>query len=227
MPHLPRSFPVFLLLLLLSFFPLRGETLKSRYDAAPAKNGYDRYVELETGATYTGGLHIGLTFNRITAEFEGEGEDVRIKGNGAILDLEGAEICISYCDNRLDIDDCVILNGNIRYRGVASSLNVQPVGWVRYVTFYKPEDYGVRIFGAGTGITLHRNLCVDAVCTGGDFMYLNGTINEWLATGGSFTFSAFTGTYGTPVITENWSYHEDLEANGDPLRHFPMICEYG
>ena len=90
---------------------------RARLVFAPKHQGRDVFVvELEAGVTYTGGLYIGKVFNRINALFEGVGHDVRIVGNGAILDLEGGEICISYCGNTLDIDDCVIVNGNIRYR---------------------------------------------------------------------------------------------------------------
>ena len=34
-------------------------TLKEAYDSAPSQAGYDKYLELETGVTYTGGLLIG------------------------------------------------------------------------------------------------------------------------------------------------------------------------
>ena len=201
-------------------------TLKEMYDKAPAANGYDKYIELETGITYTGGLMIGKTFNRITAEFEGdECKDVRIKGNGAVLDLQGGEICISYCKNRLDIDDCIILNGGIRFRGMNSStLQEQPVGSVRYVTFYGPHDCGVRLFGCGVGILVERNITVDAIDTGPDFMYLTGIPSEWLPTGASFALSV---QGGGQQFFDNWSYHADPVANSDPLRHFVMLCDYG
>ncbi len=97
--------------------PAAGVSLKAMYDAAPAAHGYDKYIELQTGVVYTGGLWIGGTFNRITAEFEIKNEDVRIAGNGAILDLKGQEICIAYTTGRFDIENCVILGGNVRYRG--------------------------------------------------------------------------------------------------------------
>jgi len=201
--------------------------LKEMYDAAAPAQGYDRWIELETGVTYTGGLLIGRTFNRITAEFEGFGENVRIQGNGAVIDLEGQELCISYCDERLDIDDCVILNGNIRFRGVSGGVDEQPEGSVRFVTFYEPHDFAVRCFGSGEGILIERNLAVGTVSTGPDFMYINGTMNAWLPTGANFAASAFTGIYGFPDVLENWSYHPDPTANDDPMRHFALVCEYG
>ncbi len=49
--------------------PLFATTLKEMHDAASPAMGYDRYIVLETGVTYTGGLLIGGTFNRITAQF--------------------------------------------------------------------------------------------------------------------------------------------------------------
>ncbi|MFH1998777.1 MAG: hypothetical protein ABIK28_03805 [Planctomycetota bacterium] len=202
-------------------------TLKEMYDLAGPGSGYDKFIELQPGGVYSGGLYIGLTFNRITAEFEGTEEyDVRIKGNGAVLDLQGGEICISYCENRLDIDDCVVINGNIRYRGISgSSINAKPIGYVKYVTFYKPHDYGVRIYGCGDDIVVLRNLFVDAMDTGPDFQYLSGASLDWLPTGANVAFSGLG--YGFPLVMDNWSFHGDPAANADLLRHYSKICEYG
>lgn len=207
--------------------PASSTTLKEMYDAAQPGGGYDKYVVLQTGVVYTGGLYIGKTFNRITAEFEGDEEkDVRIEGNGAILDLRGGEICISYCDNKLDIDDCVVINGDIRYRGVESgTLIAKPTGSARYITFYKPHDYAVRIYGCGNNILVERCIFVDAVDTGSDFLYITGYSNDWLPTGASVAFSGLG--YGFPFIKDNWSFHGDPVANADPLRHFARLCEYG
>ena len=151
---------------------------------------------------------------------------MRIDGNGAVLDLQGGEICISYCDNVLDIDDCVIINGDIRYRGVQSgTYTAKPAGSVRYVTFYKPHDYAVRIFGCGDNILVERNIFVDTRNTGPDFMYISGYSNDWLPTGSSVAFSGLG--YGTPMIKDNWSYHSDPAVNADMKNHFCLLCEYG
>lgn len=202
-------------------------TLKEMYDTAPPGSGYDKLIELRTGVVYTGGLYIGKTFNRITAQFEGDEEiDVRIVGNGAVLDLQGGEICISYCTNRLDIDNCVIINGNIRYRGMEDGpIEIKPTGSVRYITFYKPHDYAIRIFGCGDNIVVERNIFVDTVETGPDFMCWTGYSNSWLATGSGLAFSA--SGYGFPEAVDNWSFQSDPGANADPLRHFVLLCEYG
>jgi hypothetical protein len=152
--------------------------------------------------------------------------NVMIKGNGAILDLRGGEICISYCDERLDITDCVILNGNIRYRGRTDPPIVEkPAGHVRYVTFYQPHDYGVRIFGCGDDVLVERCIAVDTVNTGPDFMYITGLFNDWLPTGACFAFSGLG--YGTPTLRDNWTYHSDPALNADALNHFVKLCEYG
>ena len=66
-----------------------AESLKRVYDLAGPGGGYDKYVQLQTGVTYTGGLWIGGTFDRVESWFEGAGLDVCIVGNGAILDLQG------------------------------------------------------------------------------------------------------------------------------------------
>jgi hypothetical protein len=220
-----RLLPVLLALQLVAGLPAFATSLKEMYDLASPGSGYDRDIVLETGVTYTGGLWVGKTFNRITAKFEGPEEDVRIVGNGAILDLRGGEITIGYSNNRLDIEDCVILNGNVRYRGYDdSTTHLVPEGSVRYVTFYKPHDYGVRMSACGAGILVERNIVVDAVDTGPDFMFLTGDFGEWLYTGMSIPVSDNAGGYD---IFDNWSFHADPVANADPVRHFGVLCDYG
>jgi len=220
-----RVYPIALGILVLTCQHSAASSLKEVFDQAGPAHGYDKYLELETGVTYTGGLWIGGTFNRIVPQFEGRGLNVRIRGNGAILDLQGGEICIAYCNNRLDIDDCIIVNGDIKYRGYHSSaLQLAPLGSVRYVTFYRPHDYGVRTYGCGPGILVERNIVVDAVDTGPDFAYLSGYPHPNLPTGGSFAISL---QWGTDAYYDNWSYHSDPVANADPLRHFQFLCDYG
>lgn len=214
-----------LLSLVLLATPAAADSLKEAYDRALPANGYDRWIELEPGATYTGGLWIGGTFNRITAEFEDGGEDVRIVGNGAILDLRRGELCIAYCDNRLDVSDCVIVDGCVKFRGYSGSgVTLKPQGSVSWVTFWRPADYAVRMHGCGSGIRLERNLVVDAVDTGADFMYLNGEPNDWLPTGTSFSLDS---NDPSSEVIENFTFHSDPDANRDPLRHFHLLCPYG
>ena len=209
----------------LAAVPVSAGTLKECFDRAGPAQGYDRYVVLETGVTYTGGLWIGPTFNRISGQFEGRGESVRIVGNGAILDLEGGEITLAYCDERLDLDDCVIVGGNVRFRGYdGSQVSLRPTGSVRYVTFWRPHDYAVRLFHSGPGIQVERCLVVDAVDTGPDFMYLNGEQGDLLPTGASFALSLQVGGY---ELYDNWSWHSDSQANTERLRHFVSLCDYG
>ena len=201
-------------------------TLKEAYEAAPAANGYDRYVELETGVTYTGGLLIGRVFSPVSNRFlmEEEGLDVRIVGNGAILDLQGEQICMSYCENRLDIEDCIILNGNIRFRGDNDpGLALQPVGSVSYVTFYQPHDYGVRLQGAGSGIVVERNIIFDTIDTGLDFVPSTGIAGDLIPTGTAIAASVQVGDYGLPVLQDNWTWFSDPHLNGVPLHHFSFL----
>ena len=222
-----KKYLILLLILMVGILP--SISLKEVFEAAPASAGFDKYLELETGQIYTGGLLIGNIFSPITTVLEGdEGLDVKIIGNGAILDLQGEQICISYCDNILEIDNCIIINGNIRYRGInLTDELIEPTGYVEYCTFYNTHDYGVRIFGAGTGIHLERNIFMNAVCTGDDFTYINGSPLEWLPTGANVCISIFYGTYGVPELIDNWSFHSNEIANADPIRHFVELCEYG
>ncbi|RLC49882.1 MAG: hypothetical protein DRH79_08430 [Candidatus Cloacimonadota bacterium] len=208
---------------------LHSISLKEVYETAPANAGFDKYLELDTGQVYTGGLLIGNIFSPITTQLEGnEGQDVKIIGNGAILDLQGEQICISYCNNILEIDNCIIINGNIRYRGInLTDELIEPTGYVEYCTFYNTHDYGVRIFGAGAGIRLERNIFVNAIETGDDFTYINGSPMEWLPTGANIAISIFYSTYGIPELVDNWSFHDLPVINSDSLRHFVELCEYG
>ncbi len=202
-----------------------ADTLQAAYDAADSGNGYHKYVVLQTGVTYTGGLWLGGTYNHITAEFEEGSRDVRIVGNGAIIDLGGQEICFAYCNNRFDIADCIILNGNVRFRGHDGGAGVfVPEGSVRYITFYGPEDFGVRMTGCGDEIVIERNLVVNTVDTGSDFHFFTGLPSDWLPTGPSFCFSIQQIQHN---LYENWSYHSDPDANDDALRHFMLVCDYG
>ncbi len=220
---------ILILVLLIGINSVYSITLKEIYEIAPAQGEYDKYLVLETGVTYTGGLLIGKFYDPIIDELSGpQGLDVRIEGNGAILDLEGEQICISYCNNKLDIDNCIIINGNIRYRGFNNPIGeVMPTGNIQYCTFYNPHDYAIRLQGAGGNITLERNIFVDAVDTGDDFTHLTGIPMEWLPTGSNVAISIFYGTYGIPTLLDNWSYHSDEEINSDATKHFVELCEYG
>lgn len=203
-----------------------GLTLKEAYETAGPRDGYDRWVELETGAVYTGGLMIGRVYSPVTQEFlmAEEGLDVRVVGNGAVIDLQGEQICLSYCGNRLDISDCVIINGGVRFRGDNDpGLDLQPSGSVRHVTFYQAHDYGVRLQGAGAGIILERNLIVDTVDTGLDFVASTGMPGDLLPTGTAIALSVQTGSYGWPDVRENWTYFSNPALNDDDLHHFSFL----
>ncbi len=218
-----------LFILILSLIQLFSITLKEVYDTALPQNDYDKYLELETGEIYTGGLLIGKILSPFTHDLQGnEGLNVRIQGNGAILDLQGEEICISYCDNILDIEDCIIINGNVRFKGIDTSTLVgTPTGSVRFVSFYQPHDYGIRITGCGEGITIERNIVVDAIDTGNDYIFMTGISSDWLPTGSNIAPTGQSGFYGFPLMIDNWSFFNDEETNNIPLKHFVLLCEYG
>lgn len=223
-----RWFPGILVLAMACWaqFPAQATTLRAAYEAAPAANGYDRYVELEPGQTYTGGLMVGRIYSPVTSSFvmAEEGLDVCIVGNGAVIDLQGQQICMSYCDRRLDIFDCVIAHGGVRYRGDNDpGLALQPTGTVRYVTFYQPLEYAVRLQGAGQGVTIERNLIIDTVDTGLDYVPSSGITGPLLPTGTAIAMSVQTGSYGEPVVKDNWTYFGAPDLNDEPLHHFSFL----
>ena len=203
----------------------RAATLQAMVEAAPAQGGYDHLVTLETGVTYHGGLLLGPTWDDDRQRFLDEpGADVKIVGNGAVLDLQGQEICVSFCAGRLDIEDCIIIDGGIRFRGDADpTTDRTPEGSVRHCTFWRPRDYAVRLQGAGEGVLLERNLVVDVVDTGFDYLVWSGVAGENLPTGLAFGLSVQAGTYGEPTVRENWTWFSDPALNADPLHHFGFL----
>ncbi len=216
---------VFWLAILLIISELSGISLREAYESAQAQGEYDRYLILNTGEVYSGGLWIGKTLNPYNNHLEGqEGEDVFIEGNGAILDLQGSELTISYCNNRLDIQDCVIINGEIHYRGEASLFLARPTGEVKYCTFYNTDDYCLRLMGAGQEMAFHHNIFANAIETGDEYTYLTGFSMEWLPTGINV---AVSGQGGLPDYHDNWSWFSDEEVNSDSLHHVAVLCDYG
>jgi len=192
------------------------------YENSQAEAGYDKYIRLETGVVYHGGLVLGKTFDPLQLTYTGNAcGDVRIEGNGAIIDLQGQVISINYCDSRLDIDNCIFLNGYVRYQGAKiDDANVSPVGYVKYCTFYRPHDYAVRTVEAGFDIVVERNIVVDPIETGDDFLQFLGSPSKELPTGVSFA-GTIKFEYGIPVMKDNWSYFR--EGTVGFINHFTML----
>jgi hypothetical protein len=148
-PHrlfLARTAAVSACLLALLPMAAAGVTLQSMYLAASAQNGYDRYVELSASATYTGGLTIPT------------GDAACIKGNGALIDLQGSMIHVGGNTTSLDIDHCVLINGgNPVYGPGQAALNfVASTGNVINNTLYG-NTVGVRVYLAGPGSVTVKN----------------------------------------------------------------------
>lgn len=215
---------VLIIILLLSFW-LHSVSLQEIYADALPQGEYDRYLVLETGHVYTGGLWIGRSLNPQTNSLEGEeGENVFIEGNGAILDLQHTELTISYCNNRLDIIDCIIINGDIHYRGESGMFLAKPYGSVSYCTFYNNDDYCFRFMGTGENIELHHNIFANSQETGDEYTYLTGFALEWLPTGINVGVS---GQGGLPDFHDNHSWFVDQQVNADSLNHLAIMCDYG
>lgn len=207
-------------LALLLAAPAGALTLRAAYEAAGPGEGYDKLVLLEPGVVYTGGLHVGPILVPESTSYSGEpGLDVKIQGNGAVLDLGGSQLAISYCANRLDVEDCVIVNGSLRYRGLDYEPDRQPHGTVQQVTFYRPHDYALRLQRTGSGVLVERCLFVDAIETGPDWVFNNGYPMEWLQTG----LNAALSLSGSPTIRDNWSYRSNPRENAELLLHFGFL----
>jgi hypothetical protein len=100
-----------------------SESLQDAWNAhaAPA-DGYDYVLDLDTLTVYTGGL---LITNQ---------QENRIRGHGAILDLEGDSILI--LDSRMDLENCVVANGGGLVRDSAVYYGSGAWGHVRNCVFY-------------------------------------------------------------------------------------------
>jgi len=206
---------------------LQSLSLKEVYDAAGPAEGYDKYLVLETGEVYTGGFLTGNVYGFVLSEYDYyEGQNVKIVGNGAIIDLQGEQISVSFCDKRLDIEDCIIINGTVRYRGDdTNDFDATPKGTTSHVTLYKPHDYGLRLQGAGAGVTLSNNVVYDVVGTGYGYTPFNGYSGVLLPTGTSISWSVQA--YGLPFIMNNWTFHSNDNENIQGLTHYSRLCEYG
>ncbi|MCB1151765.1 hypothetical protein KDK88_09455 [bacterium] len=222
----PRRCLILVLSALAAALPAHALSLRAAYEAAPARDGYDRDVVLEPGRVYTGGLLIGPSWDEDLTLFQDMelGLDVRIQGNGAVLDMGGESLTIAFCGKRLDVTDCVVVDGSVRFRGdVDPGRDRTPEGSVRHCTFYRPRDYAVRLQGVGEGVLLERNIVVDAVDSGPDGLIWTGILAENLPTGLAFGLSVQAGFYGTPVVRENWTWFSDPAVNAEPLHHFGFL----
>lgn len=77
---------------------LWAESLNSVFQNSGAAAGYDKLVELKAGQVYTGG---------ITAQ----GGNILIKGNGAVIDLQGERLTFRGL-TRVTLTGCIVINGS-------------------------------------------------------------------------------------------------------------------
>ena len=167
------------------------------FDAAGPNGDFDKVVSLQFGETYTGGLELDGTYC--------DEVNLKIIGNGAILDMQGERLYFSNMDKELDISDLIITNGYISFNG----LEIEPRGSVKNVTFYQPKNYAVLMALCGNEIIIERNIVVEAQPI--DFF---GQANP---TGISFGLDK---DYTYETIIDNWSYNS-------PNGNFIRMCNTG
>ena len=143
-------------LLALSFVSCPANTLQSVYDAAGPNGVYTRYIVLDRGTIYTGGL--------VIPDFD----NVCIKGNGATVDLQTGMMIVQGGGANLDIDHCVIKNGCLSGAGYTQgALNF--VGGHGNVlnNVILSSTIAIRIYGTGPGgVTVMNNIIVHNIVTG-------------------------------------------------------------
>ena len=115
---------------------LNAITLQEVFDNASPANGYDKYLELETGMIYTGGIGI----------YEG---DVFIDCKEAIINLEDGNGIWIYADEEypssLEIKNCSIING--QYYGL--SFGGTSIGDIKNCNFLD-TNFGLKLFDYST-----------------------------------------------------------------------------
>ncbi|MFH0776997.1 MAG: right-handed parallel beta-helix repeat-containing protein [Candidatus Eisenbacteria bacterium] len=160
--------------------PTHAVSLQSAYDAASALSTYDKYVVLEAGARYTGGL--ALTY----------GTNTCIKGNGAVIDLEGGIILIQGTTTNLDIDHCSIVNGgNPELRTGNGALHfLGGSGNVHNNTFYM-NTVGIRVYSSQAHSVIIVNNIIVKNTYGGVLCYIGNEPdvsynNCWSNLGGNY-----------------------------------------
>ena len=115
---------------------LNAITLQEAFDNATPANGYDKYLELEAGIIYTGGIGI----------YEG---NVFIDCRDAIIDLEDGNGIWIYADEQypssLEIQNCSIING--QYYGL--SFGGTSIGNIKNCNFLD-TSFGLKLFDYST-----------------------------------------------------------------------------
>lgn len=192
-----------ILVILLLALSLSATTLKEVWDSSTSNGEFEKYLVLNAGETYTGGLVL-------SSEFDTD-KPTKIVGKGAILDLENEKILIDRVDGAgFAIEDCVITNGGIEFKSFYG--DIYPKGDIKYITFYEPLEYGIRMNSSGEDISVTKSIFHSAVWNGGTGFSPDG-INVAIES---------SDLYGTPDIIDNWSYHIG-EPMGDYSVHFSRV----
>jgi len=117
--------------------------LQSAYDVALPGEGFDRLLILDPEQAYTGGM---------SAQ---DGVRSLIRGNGAVINLEGESIWGVGHGTVLDIDHCVILNG---YSGVF--IAEEATGHIRNNTI-RGNAYGITSWYGSPDVVIENNIILE------------------------------------------------------------------
>ena len=118
-------------------------SLQSVYDDAGGGEGYDKLLILDPAEVYTGGVWMYL------------GVKCCIHGNGAVIDLQYSGIRAQDNGTVLDIDHCVLTNGQYGLLYVNNA-----TGTVRNNTILR-NDYGIDSQGGKTSLLIENNIIAD------------------------------------------------------------------
>ncbi|PID26886.1 MAG: hypothetical protein CR982_08150 [Candidatus Cloacimonadota bacterium] len=191
-----KSIIIILSALLTSLFPI---SLEEAWNSSGSNNGYDKYVELEEGVIYTGGLNLT----------DLGGFSTKIIGNGAVIDLQGETIrADEWSSSELSIYNCAITNGSVWFEGKDSE---KPFGTVENVTFYNSKGYAIRIKNTGEDVVIKN-------CILSETRIDDGSGNS--PDGINLAFS--NSDANLPTIENNWSYQE-TQSPEDYSVHFSKL----
>jgi parallel beta-helix repeat protein len=179
-------------------------TLQEAWKNSGSNEGYDKYVVLESGMVYEGGLDLESLGSAST----------KIVGNGAVINLQGEKIKgDKYSSDELSIYNAAIINGSIVYEGSGSDA---PYGTLENLTIYNSKGYGIRIQSAGENIVVKNSIIAESRLNGG-----GGNLPDGI----NIAFSIFQ-THGVPEIMNNYSYHTG-SPTGNYSVHYSRLCDTG
>ena len=139
-----------------------GITLQSAYEQCGPGEGYDKLLTLNPNVKYTGGC--GVLMNKKSC----------IRGNGALIDLEGNNILAGQYSTELTVEGCCLVNA-----GYYGAVNVQDgaTAIVNGNTICKTNGIAAIYVWIGCSATIKNNIIYGSKTYGIAKHQSSGTVN--------------------------------------------------